>query len=262
MKVSVLGCSGAIAKGRRTTSFLVDDHLLVDAGTGVGELSLADMARIDDVVLSHGHLDHIAALPLMVDAVANLRTSPLQVHALAGTIAALRAHIFNNVIWPDFENIPTPESPFIHFNIFNIGDVLNIKGKTVEILPAIHTVPAAAFAISDGGPAWVFSGDTGPNPAFWERVNQINVGALVVETAFSNAESDLAERSQHLSPAALGEELSRIARPGSFPVWITHTKPAETQVIMAEINRLPRSATGVHPALQIAWLTEGQVFQW
>ena len=262
MKVSVLGCSGAIAKGRRTTSFLVDDHLLIDAGTGVGELTLSDMARIDHVVLSHGHLDHIAALPLMVDAVAALRTRPLQVHALAGTVAALRAHIFNNVIWPDFENIPTPESPFIRFNTFAIGEVLNIGGKSIEILPAVHTVPAAAFSISDGGPAWVFSGDTGRNPAFWQRLNQIEVGALVVETAFSDAESDLARRSMHLSPATLGEELAHIARPGAFPVWITHTKPAETQVIMAEINRLPRSADGVHPALEIAWLTEGHTFEW
>ena len=38
MKVRVLGCSGAIAKDCRTTSFLIDEDVLVDAGTGVGDL--------------------------------------------------------------------------------------------------------------------------------------------------------------------------------------------------------------------------------
>ena len=77
MKVRVLGCSGAIAKDCRTTSFLVDGDLLIDAGTGVGDLSLEQMRAVDHVMLTHSHLDHIAALPLMVDAVASQRTTPL-----------------------------------------------------------------------------------------------------------------------------------------------------------------------------------------
>lgn len=262
MKVCVLGCSGAIAKGRCTTSFLVDGHLLVDAGTGVGELTLADMARIDHVLLTHSHLDHIAALPLMVDAVAAFRTRPLLVYALAETVEALRAHIFNNIIWPDFECIPSVDSPFIRFKIFAVGDILQIEDKSVEVMPAVHSVPAVGFAVSAGGPAWVFSGDTGRNAGFWERVNQLDVGALVVETAFSDAESELALRSKHMSPATLGEELALIEQPGRFAVWITHTKPAETELIMAEIGRLKRAGGAVHPALDIRWLTEGQVFEW
>ncbi len=73
MKVRVLGCSGAIAKDCRTTSFLIDDNILIDAGTGVGDLTLEEMRQIDHVFLTHSHLDHIAALPLMLDAVSSLR---------------------------------------------------------------------------------------------------------------------------------------------------------------------------------------------
>ena len=102
MKVRVLGCSGAIAKDCRTTSFLIDKDVLVDAGTGVGDLTLDEMKGIEHVLLTHSHLDHVAALPLMIDAIASALTKPVKVHALAGTIAALKAHIFNNVIWPDF----------------------------------------------------------------------------------------------------------------------------------------------------------------
>ena len=260
MKVRVLGCCGAITQGRRTTSFLVDHDLLVDAGTGVGDLTLPEMAAIDHVVLSHSHLDHIAALPLLADAVGAQRRQPLVVHALPETVQALRTHIFNNVIWPDFERIPSQQAPFIRFETFQVGDILNIAGKIVEILPAVHTVPAVGFAVSRGGPAWVFSGDTGPNPALWKRLNQLDVGALVIETAFSDAEQELARLSKHLCPTTLRAELACIARPGSFPVWITHTKPAEAGSILAEIGGLASGVEQLPPELQVMLLSEGQVF--
>jgi len=261
MKVRVLGCCGAITQGRRTTSFLVDDNLLVDAGTGVGDLNLQEMAAIDHVLLSHSHLDHIAALPLMADAVGAARTKPLMVHGLPETVDALRRHIFNNVIWPNFERIPSVEAPFIQFQTFGIGDVLEIAGKSVEILPADHTVPAVGFAVSANTAAWVFSGDTGPNPALWRRVNRLDVGALVIETAFSNDESDLAALSKHLCPTTLCAELRQIERPGSFPIWITHTKPAEAELTMAEIEGLKAAEGALHPALDVRMLVEGQLIE-
>ena len=94
MKIRVLGCSGAIAKDCRTTSFLIDRDVLIDAGTGVGDLTLEEMRQIDHVFLTHSHLDHVAALPLMVDAIAAKRSAPIQVHALQQTIDALKTHIF------------------------------------------------------------------------------------------------------------------------------------------------------------------------
>lgn len=115
MKVRVLGCSGAIARDCRTTSFLVNHNILIDAGTGVGDLTLEEMRQIDHVFLTHSHLDHIAALPLMLDAVSSLRSQPVQVHALAATIAALQAHVFNNIVWPDFSCVPSAQSPFLRY---------------------------------------------------------------------------------------------------------------------------------------------------
>ena len=242
MQVRVLGCSGAIARDCRTTSFLVDDDLLVDAGTGLGDLTLDEMAAIDDVVLTHSHLDHVAALPLMLDAVASRRRGrALRVHALRATIEALRAHVFNNVIWPDFASIPSTEAPFVVFHDLTIGQCLQLgtrAAKHIEVLPAVHTVPACGFAIRavDGGPHWVFSGDTERNAPFWDRVNALDVGVLVIETAFSNREQALAQRSLHLSPATLADELARIAPGKRYPIYITHTKPAETEEIMSQID--------------------------
>lgn len=261
MKVRVLGCSGAIAKDCRTTSFLIDGDVLVDAGTGVGDLTLAEMRSVEHVLLTHSHLDHVAALPLMVDAIASQLVKPVKVYALAGTIAALKAHIFNDVIWPDFSRIPTAQAPFISFHEIEIGQTLEITGKLIEILPAVHTVPAVGYAITSGKGCWIFTGDTERNPAFWRRVNELNVAALVIETAFSNREKDLAKRSLHLSPCALADELDCIDKGKTFPIYITHTKPAETELIMAEIQKFDQTQPfGPNVAHDIRWLRAGQEF--
>jgi ribonuclease BN (tRNA processing enzyme) len=261
VKVRVLGCSGAIAKDCRTTSFLIDADLLVDAGTGVGDLTLEQMRSIDHVLLTHSHLDHVAALPLMVDAIAAQRKHPLKIYALAGTISALKAHIFNNVIWPDFTSIPTPQDPFISFQEIRVGQTLQFGSKLVEVLPAVHTVPAVGYAVTAGSGCWVFTGDTERNPALWARVNQLNVAMLVIETAFSNREKDLARRSLHLSPTVLAEELDCIAKGKNYPIYITHTKPAETEQIMEEIQRFDQTQPfGPNVTHDIRWLRAGQEF--
>ena len=267
MKVRVLGCSGAIARDCRTTSFLVDHDLLVDAGTGVGDLTLDEMAGIDHVLLTHSHLDHIAALPLMVDAIASRRRAPLQVHAPQATIDALKAHVFNDIIWPDFSRIPTPDAPFIMFCPLQAGEQLALAGKQIEVLPAVHTVPAVGYAIGTGKAHWVFTGDTEHNPALWQRINQIDVALLVIETAFSNRECALARRSLHLCPSSLAAELGGIAAGKNYPIYITHTKPAETQLIMSEISdaeslRMAQAALpGSLAAHDIRWLCMGQEFE-
>ena len=262
MKVRVLGCSGAIAKGCRTTSFLVDSDVLIDAGTGVGDLSLDEMCAVNHVFLTHSHLDHVAALPLMVDAVASQRSVTLKIYALGDTITALKAHIFNNVIWPDFSVIPTVATPFISFHEITVGETIYITGKAIEALPAVHCVPAVGYAVSAGGPCWVFTGDTERNPAFWHRLAQLDVAMLIIETAFSNRERDLARLSLHLSPRVLAEELKGIDLRRQFPIFITHTKPFETKLIMDEIAEFGGSvAEGRHVPHDIRWLKAGQAFE-
>lgn len=240
MIIRVLGCSGAIAAGCKTTSFLLDDSVLIDAGTGVGDLTLEEMARIDHILVSHSHLDHVLSIGLLADSVLRSRLAarrgPVIVHALPETLAALRTHIFNGVIWPDFTRLPSVDAPTLAFEPFAVGDVLALDGHRIEVLGAEHTVPAVGFGV-DGGPAgwWVYTGDTGPNPALWQRLAGLKVAQLVVETAFGDDERHLAHISQHLCPSTLRSELSRLA--GSADVHITHVKPGELEAVMSEIAR-------------------------
>jgi len=244
MKIRVLGCSGSIAAGSRTTSFLLDDDVLIDAGTGVGDLTLDELARIDHVLVSHSHLDHILAIALLADSVMRRRTAagrpPIQVHALAPTLDALRQHVFNGVIWPDFTQLPRPEQPILALVPLVTGDVLTLGTRRIEVLPAEHTVPAVGYALLQDAPSrdarWVFTGDTGPNPQLWHTLRGRRIGHLVIETAFGDDEQALAELSSHLCPQTLGQELAQL--PGRVSVHITHIKPGEVQPVMAQVQQL------------------------
>lgn len=243
MQIRVLGCSGSIAAGSRTTSFLVGQDVLIDAGTGVGDLSLDEMAQIDHIFVTHSHLDHVLAIGLLADSVTRVRRQlgrpPIRVHALPATLTALRQHVFNGVIWPDFTRLPEPAAPVLALHAIETGQVVTAGAVVVEALPASHTVPAVGFAVreaatGDAGPHWVFTGDTGPNAALWERLAGMKVGALVIETAFRNDEHQLARISQHLCPSRLHDELLGLRTPTD--VYITHIKPGEVEVVMAEVG--------------------------
>jgi class 3 adenylate cyclase/ribonuclease BN (tRNA processing enzyme) len=245
LRIRVLGCSGAIAQGCRTTSFLIDDNILIDAGTGVGDLTQEEIARIDHIFLSHSHLDHVLGVGLLADTGLRLRQArkrpPVQVYALPQTLQALRQHILNDVVWPDFTRIPSAEHPALAFVEFALGQRLQVSGRHIEVLPAEHTVPAVGFAVSAApqAPAWVYTGDTGPNPALWKRLATLTVHTLVIETAFSNDEEALARVSQHLCPTTLKRELSGLA--GDVNVLITHIKPGEVDAVMRQVlNHNPR----------------------
>ena len=111
MRLRVLGCSGGIG-GRhlRTTSFLVDHDVLLDAGSGVGDLSLAELTQIDHIFVTHSHLDHVTSIPFLVDTVGGMRTRPVTVYTSGATIEILKHHLFNWAIWPDFTEIPSAEA--------------------------------------------------------------------------------------------------------------------------------------------------------
>jgi cAMP phosphodiesterase len=161
---------------------------------------------------------------------------PIVVHALPQTLDALRQHIFNGVIWPDFTRLPTPEAPALRFEPIEVGQVLSLDGHRIEVLSAAHTVPAVGFAVDAGGDRgwWVYTGDTGPNPALWRRLASMKVAHLVIETAFSDDESQLANVSRHLCPSTLREELQHLA--GSVDVYVTHMKPGEVCAVMNGVS--------------------------
>lgn len=252
MRLRILGCSGGIGGDLRTTSMLLDHDVLIDAGTGVADLSLSELKQVDHVFVTHSHLDHIACIPFLVDAVGGMRSEPVTVHATAQTLRALRDHVFNWKIWPDFSQIPSAEAPFLQYREIRVGEPVLLGSRSITPLPANHVVPAIGFRLDSGQASLVFTGDTTSNDALWEQVNQMdNLRYLIIETAFSNAERQLAIDSKHLCPSMLADELAKLTR--SAQIFITHLKPGEGALTMEQVQQI---AGAYAPEM----LTNGHVF--
>lgn len=214
---------------------LVDRDVLIDAGTGVGDLAMSDLAQIDHVFVTHSHMDHVASIPFLVDTVGWMRDKPITVHAIAETIEILRAHLFNWKLWPDFTRIPNATRPMLRYEPVQVGQAVELDGRRITPLPANHIVPAVGYRIDSGRASLVFTGDTTTNDALWREVNAIgNLRYLIIETAFCNREKDLAVTSKHLCPSLLAAELEKLRVPAE--IYITHLKPGEIELTMREVE--------------------------
>lgn len=234
MKVRVLGCSGGIGKGVATTSFLIDDDILIDAGTGVGQLTLAEMRRIRTIFISHSHLDHIASVPLLADTLFDsLIGQPLQVYAQRSVIKVLREHIFNWSIWPDFTELPHKTNAVLKLNAMKPGEVLEVAGRNIEMITVNHAVPGVGYRVESAGKAFAFSGDTTSNENLWVSLNKHkSLDLLFIETAFADEDIELARVAFHYCPELLAKDLPKLKHKAK--VCISHLKPGEEKLIMQQ----------------------------
>lgn len=259
MKVKILGCSGGIGgKSILTTSLLVDEDILIDAGTGCGNMTLKALTKIDHVFITHSHLDHVANLPFILDSVGDRRRKPLTVYTTKETLAILQAHLFNWLIWPDFSQIPSAENPYLRFKTIKVGESIQLEDKqknirSITAIPANHAVPAVGYQLDSGAASLVFTGDTTVCPELWETVNKIeNLKTLIIEAAFPDEEWELAILSKHLCPSLLAEELKQLER--NPEIFITHAKPGQLKQIGNSIAKF----TGPH---QPKMLGNNQIFE-
>jgi ribonuclease BN (tRNA processing enzyme) len=254
MKLSVMGCSGGIGSGRHTTCFLLDDDILIDAGTGITRLSLEQLAAIEHVFLTHSHLDHVLGLPLLLDAVGDRRDRPVTVHALPETLEILSDHLFNWRLWPDFREIPDVANPWVRFTPLPLGSSVTLGERVLTTVPAHHVVPACGYRITGPSGSLVFTGDTTSSDALMHALNEMHdLLHLIIETSFENALRDIAVASRHHWPDSLAHELGRLKhRP---TLWVTHLKPGNEDAIMAELR-------GLVPGRDLRPLVPGAVIEW
>ena len=237
MKIRVLGCSGGIAKGVATTSFLIDDDILIDAGTGVGDLTIKEMRRIRHIFITHSHLDHICSIALLADTLFDqLVGQPLTVHAERSTIKVLKEHIFNWVIWPDFTSLPTKSKAVLKLKAMSRKSPVEIEGRRIEMIAVKHSVPSVAYRVESQGKSFAFSGDTTSNNSFWAALNKHdNLDLLFIEAAFANKDAELAGLAFHYCSQTLAEDLVKLKhRP---KVCVSHLKPGDEKRIMKECSK-------------------------
>ena len=239
MKINVLGSSGSVAPGHNTAAFLIDDHLLLDAGTISISLNQEAQFKITHIFLTHVHLDHIKGIPFLIDNFA-IGKERRRLTVLSGpeVLRDLKKHIFNNRIWPDFTAIPTREHPLLLFQELSTRGFFPLGKYRVYTTRVHHTVPAYGYLVEDSlGNALAYTGDSGPTETIWKRFQGHRIKGLIVEVSFPNALKQLALLSGHLTPGLLKEEITKMP---VLPekIYITHPKPLYRETIEKELARL------------------------
>ena len=239
MKIQILGCSGGIGPGLRTTSMLIDNDILIDCGSGVGDLTLEQQSNIRHIFLTHGHLDHIAFIPFLVDSAFDaLIDNPITIHLQAATLDMLQQHIFNWQIWPDFAKLPDEENPVIQYDVITPGQKIMLGDRLIEAVPVTHTQPALGYRVQSAeGGSFAFSGDTKSTDQFWQVLNAYpDLDVLIIECAYADHQEVLSQIAGHHRPSTLAKDLAKLQHQPEL--YITHQKPGEEEQIMSELAEL------------------------
>lgn len=209
----------------------------VDAGSLTDALTLDEQARIRAVLVTHAHMDHVASLPFLVENVFGRNASPLEIVAPEDVLAALRKHLFNDALWPDFSRLPNDLVPAVTFRAIQVGEPFALPGLVATAIPVSHVVPTVGYILEGGGTSIVFSGDTGPTEALWRAVRaRRDVKGVFVECSFPNSLQHLADVSKHLTPATLTSEILKF--PPGAPVHLYHMKPPTLPRLRTEVAEL------------------------
>lgn len=238
MELRVLGCHGGQTDEHRTSAFLVDGRVAIDAGALTSELSLAEQKRIKAVLVSHCHMDHVRDLATLADTRCQAGGSTILLAGTAGTIEALKTHYFNDLLWPDFTRIKTPLGPTIRYQVLRPEKDVEICGYRVKPVLVHHTVESAAFIVRRGRSTFAYSGDTGPTDRLWEVLQGVELKALLMEVSFPNAQSELAKVSGHHTPRSLEQDLRKLGARDGLPILLFHIKPSFERTVLRELSRI------------------------
>jgi cAMP phosphodiesterase len=241
MKVKVLGCSGSETIGHMPPGFLVNDAIMLDAGTITAALSIDAQSKITDILISHTHLDHVKSMLFLADNIIGRIKKPVNIRAIPTVIDAIKKHLMNGVIWPDFTRIPTARNPVLAYKPLKTGTPVKIGRLTVKAIPMNHPVPAVGFLVGDGKSSMLYSADTGPNEGLWkEAARAKNLKAIIVDTSFPNSLEAIADVSGHFTPAQLHDDLAKASVGSGVPIYVYHIKPIHRNKVISELRILGR----------------------
>jgi ribonuclease BN (tRNA processing enzyme) len=239
MRLRVLGCHGGETPSHRPASFLVDDKLLLDAGSVTRSLALGEQARVDFVFISHSHMDHVKDLPLLLENVIGRREGPVTLVASPGTAEILERHLFNGLLWPDFTKVPSAENPVLQVQLAPAGAEVVLDGLELTLVPVDHTVEAHAVLVTGKSGTLAYTGDTGPTDALWRALGEVpRLRAIVCEVSFPDELEELAHVTKHLTPKLLAAELEKLPASLTVPVLVAHVKPGHEEPVRAQLAAL------------------------
>ena len=237
-EVKVLGAYGTRLKGFGTSSFYLNKKNVLDAGNLLNTLG-EESAKIENIWLTHSHLDHISDIAYILDNYFSDRTKSLNIIGLPQTIEALKKHFFNNNIWPDFSKIAMSDSKEMSMKYtelklgveYEIGD-----DEYIEAFKTDHTIPSCGYIFKKKDNSILITADTYSLDNVVEILNKrLDITAMIIECSFPSDMQELAKKSKHLTPKLLFESIKNIKR-DDLALYINHTKPLFLSKIVEDIK--------------------------
>ena len=246
MIIRFLGTHNAESRTTRLVSFLIDDVLAVDAGSLVSELTFAEQKKIKAILLSHGHYDHIRAVPAFAF---NNSDRTTKVIGTPKTLEILSSHLIDGVVYPKF----TSEGSFLRKAILQLVPLellnrQNIEGYEIRAVPVPHNLDGVGFEItSEDRKSLFYTGDTGPGlSSVW---GEIAPQLIITDVTWPNSLADAAKDAGHLCSDMLREELIEFRRiKGYLPrVATIHASTQHESEIESEAREVAKSLrTPIH----------------
>jgi cAMP phosphodiesterase len=235
---STFDAEGRASPEQRLSCFVVDGRVCIDAGSIAIGLTDEERGAVRDVIITHPHMDHVATLPIFIDDLFNTLEQPVRVHATEEVIGLLERDIFNWTVYPRFSELRNEKTPVMTYVPFRHGEEFTVAHLSVTAVPVNHIVPTVGLVIRDGRATVGFSSDTAATDEFWRALNRLGrLDALLIESSFPNSMAKLAEVSGHLTPEALGGELSKL-RHDRLDILAVHLKPSYRQTLLEELAAL------------------------
>lgn len=251
MKVKIVGGYGAMLKGYGLTTFLIDGKLLIDSGSAGYGLTLKEQQKIEAILLTHAHIDHTVGLLLMADTLVAPGRKALPIYSMPVVIDAVKTNLFNNMTWPDFTAIPTPEQPTMRFLPVQEEVPFRVGKYTVRAVRVDHSVPTSAYFVSDGRATILNTSDTGPTVRVWDLARKVkNLKAVLIECSFPKSLQKLADVSGHLTANTLQDEVQKSGL--RVPFLVYHIKTQFLKTVRREVMALR------HPRIRLA--VEGRTY--
>lgn len=244
MLIRIVGGHGGVSPGFKATSYLIDGKLLIDAGSCASSMLIPEQKSIDNILISHPHLDHIKDLAFLCDNCFGLRPDPFMVYTNKTIHDAIKKHLLNDYIWPDFTKLPSEENPTMKFSEIEAGKSFNLNGYNILPVSVNHFCDAMGFIVEKDDTAVIFTQDTGPTDEIWEKAKKFkNIKAIFTEVSFPNSLHGLAMESKHHSPQSIKNEIDKM--PADVPIFLGHLKPNYSDEIFKEIAEIGNSRLNI-----------------
>lgn len=228
MKLTILGCYGPFPPaGGACSGYLVQEegcNVLLDCGNGVLSRlqEYIDYRKLDAVLLSHLHADHLSDLMIMrygleIAVKDGIRDKPLPLYTPSDPKE-------------EFERLPYKNA----YDIITFKEDSKIKVGpfSITIAAGVHAVPAFGFRLETDSGVLVYSGDTESNHALVELANSADL--FLCEANYLE-EDILNGLPNHLSAG----QAAKIANKAEVVMLLlTHLYPArESSLYLAEAQQ-------------------------